>query len=76
MDYEILPDIVEYYGLGGDHENKPPTILSQKGVPYSTHIQFTAPDKEGPYRFFVYVKDKNNNAGVANIPFYVGKPGK
>ncbi|MBC7695766.1 MAG: hypothetical protein H7141_10000 [Burkholderiales bacterium] len=56
---------------GGDTENKPGAIrgliLDGKGKT----LLFMAPDKEGPYRLFVYVFDGKNNVATANAPFYV-----
>ena len=58
---------------GGDIENKPGAleglIIHGKGK----QLTFKAPEKEGPYRLFVYVYDGHNNAATANAPFYVKK---
>ncbi|MDT0646207.1 hypothetical protein RM545_05860 [Zunongwangia sp. F260] len=35
---------------------------------------FEVPKEEGPYRIFVYVKDRNGNHASTNIPFYVINP--
>lgn len=37
-------------------------------------VTFKAPEKEGPYRLFVYVTDGDNNFSTTNIPFYVLNP--
>ena len=37
-------------------------------------VTFKAPEKEGPYRLFVYVTDGENNFSTTNIPFYVLNP--
>ena len=34
-------------------------------------INFTSPQKEGPYRIFVYVYNKKGYVSTANTPFYV-----
>lgn len=56
---------------GGDKEDKPEAlsglILNGEG----RQLSFNAPEKEGPYRLFVYVFDNNNNVATANAPFYV-----
>lgn len=70
---EILPDIPEYYGTGGDYEKRPPTIHTTKSKGFSNKIAFKSPDKDGAYRVFIYVYDGNNNAATANVPFYVEK---
>jgi len=34
-------------------------------------LSFTAPEKTGSYRVFIYVLDEHNQVATANIPFYV-----
>ena len=34
-------------------------------------FSFSAPEKEGAYRLFVYVKDSGNKVATSNIPFFV-----
>lgn len=68
---EIMPDIPEYYRGGGDHEERPPTVNGDEYEEYSKGMIIKAPAKEGPYRVFIYVMDGHNNAGTANIPFYL-----
>jgi hypothetical protein len=70
---EIMPDIPEYYGGGGDHEKRPPTVNKAEHEEYSPGLTIKAPAKKGPYRVFIYVTDGQNNAGTANIPFFVDK---
>ena len=70
---EIMPDMPEYYRGGGDHEQRPPTIIETEHGEYNPAVSINAPAKEGPYRVFIYVTDGQNNAGTANIPFYVDK---
>jgi hypothetical protein len=43
------------------------SILSNRGG----KLEFTAPRKEGAYRFFVYAYDNHGNVATGNIPFYV-----
>jgi hypothetical protein len=58
---------------GGDREEKPTSlnylILDGK----AKQLSFKAPEKEGPYRLYVYVFDGKNNVATANAPFYVKK---
>jgi len=68
---EILPDIPEYYGDGGDYEKRPPTIQVTKSTGFNNMIPIKSPEKEGPYRVFIYVYDGHNHAATANVPFYV-----
>lgn len=74
-----LPDSVNYKWeirkeAWDDIEEEQPVekhfILKDSGE----NISFKAPDKEGPYRLFVYVTDGNNNFSTTNIPFYVLNP--
>ncbi|QYA25424.1 hypothetical protein G3I01_07850 [Gramella sp. MT6] len=38
-------------------------------------VSFKTPEKEGPYRLFLYLTDDTEYYATANIPFYVLKPG-
>ncbi|WP_373057099.1 glycoside hydrolase family 2 TIM barrel-domain containing protein [Zunongwangia sp. H14] len=38
---------------------------------YGNKATFQVPFEEGPYRLFVYIKDRYNNFATTNIPFYV-----
>lgn len=60
---------------GGDTEEKPPALNGLILDGSSKVLHFKSPDKEGPYRLFVYVFDGNNHVATANAPFYVKKPG-
>lgn len=56
---------------GGDAETKPEEIEGLIIAASDGEVTFSMPDQPGAYRLFVYVFDGNNNAGAANIPFYV-----
>jgi hypothetical protein len=73
LDVEIMRDIPEYYRGGGDTEKRPQTLFKTGYKDYNPVLTIKAPEKEGPYRVYVYVTDGHNNAGTANIPFYVDK---
>jgi hypothetical protein len=67
---EVMPEPVELSD-GGDFEPRPPSI---EGLIISTNtseVIFRAPEKKGAYRILVYVTDEHNQAGTANIPFFV-----
>ncbi len=67
---EIMPE-PEVLSDGGDYEPRPESI---EGLIISADISgvtFQAPAEPGEYRILVYVTDKFNNAGAANVPFYV-----
>ncbi len=73
LDYEwvITPESTDL-GTGGDTERRPGEI---EGLIISNdnqgNVSFSTPEEPGAYRLFAYVFDGNNNAGTANIPFYV-----
>jgi hypothetical protein len=58
-------------GLGGDFEAAIRDIEGLIEDPHSANIAFTAPDRAGPYRIFVYAYDRKGKAAHANIPFFV-----
>ena len=56
---------------GGDVEAKPAAL---KGLGIKTKgntVTFTAPEKEGPYRLYLFIYDGNGHYAYQNIPFYV-----
>ena len=71
MKIEILADVTENFGHGGDKEKRPNAVLKTETIPYTTEFSFPVPKEAGPYRIFVYVTDGNNNVATANIPFLV-----
>ena len=68
---EILPDITNFYGDGGDFEKRPESIQKIETETLQDSLNFVAPSDTGPYRIFLYVLDNYNQAATANIPFYV-----
>jgi hypothetical protein len=56
---------------GGDPESKPPVVPTEFATPAPGRAEFKAPSAPGAYRLFIYVRDGNNNAATANIPFRV-----
>jgi len=67
---EIMPE-PQQLSDGGDYEPRPDSIESLIVSTNTSEIVFRAPAQTGEYRILVYVTDENNNAGTANIPFYV-----
>lgn len=67
---EILPEPIELSD-GGDFEQRPETIEGLIVSASTSEITFKAPSEKGAYRILVYVTDEHNNAGTANIPFWV-----
>jgi hypothetical protein len=68
--FEIMPESTDLK-TGGDFETKPPVVASVHGEKGTAQLK--APDKEGAYRLFFYVRDGKGNCGTANIPFFVEK---
>ena len=66
--WEIRPE------AWNDIEKEQPVLKRLEPQKSSTEITFTTPQKEGPYRLFVYVVDKKDNYSTTNIPFYVLNP--
>lgn len=59
---------------GGDREQKPDLLKDLFTQGNRPILQFNAPEKEGAYRVFVYLKDeKIDRVATANIPFFVKK---
>lgn len=67
---EVMPEPVELSD-GGDFEKRPQTIEGLILSANTSEVTFRAPAKKGAYRIFVYVTDVHNQAGTANIPFFV-----
>lgn len=72
-EWDIRPEVViprnSYAGsLEKPAQPIPGSIVSEPGM----RIQFKTPAEKGPYRLFVQITDGRQNAGYANVPFYVG----
>lgn len=67
---ELLPESTDL-GEGGDFEKRPKTINGSIRSEMPGSVVLLTPHKAGAYRIFVYIRDGNNNAATANIPFYV-----
>lgn len=67
---EIMPE-PEVLSDGGDYEPRPESMEGLVVSADMNGVVFRAPAKPGAYRILVYVTDEFNNAGAANVPFYV-----
>lgn len=67
---EIMPEPKELSD-GGDYEPRPASIEGLIVSANTSEIVFKAPAESGEYRILVYITDEHNNAGTANLPFYV-----
>jgi hypothetical protein len=70
VDSEILHESTDL-GDGGDYESRPETLNGIITETKKESIIFKAPSKKGAYRIFVYIRDGQNHAATANVPFYV-----
>ncbi|MFP2996130.1 glycoside hydrolase family 2 TIM barrel-domain containing protein [Spongiivirga sp. MCCC 1A20706] len=71
IEWEILPE--NWYYRWHDVEKRPTTLFNYVSS-NSLTTTFKTPKKEGPYRIFCAIKNKNGQAATTNIPFYVLKP--
>ncbi len=70
--WEVLAEVTRAgYAGRGELRSKPMPALI-KSVEGS-QLTFTAPEQEGPYRVFVFVRDGRGNGATANIPFLVAR---
>jgi hypothetical protein len=56
---------------GGDPEQAPPVVRGAIVRQSGSRVTFRAPEKAGPYRVFVEVRDGKGNVATANVPFLV-----
>lgn len=70
--WEISPEVPKggYAGMGERRATPLPDLIQETR---NDEITFTAPQKGGPYRVFVYALDGQGNAATANVPFFVQK---
>jgi len=56
---------------GGYAEAAPPSVDTAVKVNGRLEAVVESPDKPGPYRLFIYIRDGKGNAAVGNVPFMV-----
>jgi hypothetical protein len=62
----------DWYKVNGLFNNQKATAVKNAIVAnLGTSAKFKAPEKEGPYRLFVYAYNKQGYFATCNIPFYV-----
>lgn len=68
--WEIVAEVERagYAGMGERRSKPMPALIKDGRGPEMT---FAAPDREGAYRVFVFVRDGRGNGATANIPFLV-----
>jgi len=68
--WELLPESTDLKN-GGDREGRPTAVPASVTVKNLNKAVLKTPEKEGPYRLFLYISDGHNKVATANIPFYV-----
>ncbi len=68
--FQLMPESTDKKS-GGDFEKTPEPITFKVIEKLNNKIVIKAPSRSGPYRFFIYIRDNNNNVATANFPFYV-----
>jgi len=56
---------------GGDYETKPPACPVRDLLFTGSGFEFSAPEKSGPYRLYIYALDGHNHVATINFPFFV-----
>jgi len=72
IEWELYPEA--WYRTGEDHEPKPQMLINSFKSSEGNKAIFVTPDKDGPYRIFAYIYDKQGNFATTNTPFYVLNP--
>jgi hypothetical protein len=67
---EVLPESKDLSD-GGDYESRPETLNNLITNSGQDRVTFKTPSRKGAYRIFVFIKDGQNHAATANVPFYV-----
>lgn len=70
IQWEIVPESDDIKS-GGDFERAPQPLLGLIKKKKDQMVTFRTPGKEGAFRLFVFVSDRENKVAYANIPFYV-----
>ena len=70
FEYHLFPEAFTNK-IGGDRQRSPKEIELNILSVDKNKISFMTPKKKGAYRIFAYVKNKNNQYSVANVPFFI-----
>ena len=68
--WELLSETTSHT-IGGDQEFRPEPIPSLIIVKNLKKAVLKTPEKEGPYRIYLYLSDGHSKVATANIPFFV-----
>jgi hypothetical protein len=72
----VLQEEVAKPSTGGDREVVPPVIEGAVSGGDDAAVDVKVPDKPGPYRLYVYVRDDHGGAATTNVPLLVESPPK
>ena len=57
--------------IGGDVQKEPEELFVEVTVVDDTTVRFRAPQEEGAYRIFAFIRNERNQYSVANVPFLI-----
>ena len=57
--------------IGGDLQEEPEELSIEVTVVDDATVRFRAPQEEGAYRIFAFVRNERNQYSVANVPFLI-----
>ena len=57
--------------IGGDLQEEPEELSIEVSVVDDATVRFRAPQEEGAYRIFAFVRNERNQYSVANVPFLI-----
>ena len=70
VEYQLYPETFSTKS-GGDYQKSPEKIELKIIEDKFNSIKFLSPAKKGAYRIFAFIKNKEGQSSVANIPFLV-----
>ena len=70
VEYQLYPETFSTKS-GGDFQKSPEKIQLKIIEDEFNSIKFLSPSKKGAYRIFAFIKNKDGQSSVANIPFFV-----
>ena len=57
--------------IGGDVQEEPEELSIEVTVVDDATVRFRAPQEEGAYRIFAFLRNERNQYSVANVPFFI-----
>lgn len=72
IEWEIYPE--DWYRKGNvNNIVRPAAVKTKFSSTADLHVAFNTPAKEGPYRLFVTITNRNGNIATSNTPFYIAE---